>query len=603
MTKHIKKNHPQYAHTPDAVSLASFGPDTPQLGYTPSIGASSAPQTPSDGENSDDDTANGSYSYFPPQLGISQHELPPYSIGGGASSKSSHTRYDDRHYDDFGGAYSEGYRPEAPAMDRTVSHSSQAYITPPTTHETRFRSSRRKAAATQGRYREYNSDEDEYDDGDDYHPGADGRGGDDDDDYVEGAEPDISSAHKYRRGAVSVGSSRISRQLRYPGNQRRGDHSAASARDAYASQQQSRYDSQRQQAYENQDYYDSQQFAPPLPPQRPASYQTYHQHQSHDHSKQEYSPHLSHQASLSSYAMGQSYNTAPIPQYEFDPHTSHHDDHSSLGFAAPPPLRRASSFSILENNAHHFSSAAGPMQNFAQHHLGHGASSYTDVGDSPATHGGTGGVGLGLSLGSPFTPELHERRLSELHNPTANAGGASGAGAAFDAYDVYQDEVDLDAPGFAPPAPGPLSSASDPLPLPSSPQADDPSSFKASSLTFARPLSTGNTPRRGSIGFPSLPHHLTQSSSQPASFTDSNTNDGHELGHRGGGGGARLSHRTSLSSQQPQEAGPWATTSFGRPAPTAHFSNMTSRLLERMEEDETAQRQHAAAIYQDHLAC
>ncbi|GAA5875279.1 hypothetical protein JCM16303_000567 [Sporobolomyces ruberrimus] len=528
LTKHIKKNHPQYAHTPDAVSLASFGPETPQLGYTPSIGGDSLPQTPSDAGRSDDEMDDynhtpGSYSYFPPQQG--QHPSYPSSSKLNLRSRG--------HLEPHGGSYLDGYSDsfgQAPSMERSVSDSSQAYLTPPTTHQTRFRSSRRKAA-TRGRYREYDEDEDEEDE---YEPEA-GEGGDDDDDYVEGADPEI--GNKGRRGAVSVpNSSRVSRQLRYPGGHVPSSHRPYEQQD-------------HMQHRQEQQQYDGR-FAPP-PAQQ-------HHFQRLPDLKQEYASPQMH-SSLSSYPMNPSY-TAPIPQYEFDPH-SH--DSPAMGFAAPP-LRRASSFSTLENNANHFSASAGPIQSFHQHQSQH-------LGGAPDVGGST--IGLGLStLGSPFTPELHERRLSEMHNSSLSSQHNQGP---TYSYDVFNE--------FAPPplpsgTPGAGSSTSDPLPLPS------PTS--SSFTSFARPLSSGNTPRRGSIGFPALPSYLTNGQShshqQPHPQQQRATYAHFE------GGPSPSSNLNGWSHPQPLQA-------RGN-----MFSTMTNRLLDRSMEGDDIPEHSAVNAYSPH---
>ncbi|GAA5968252.1 hypothetical protein JCM3765_000865 [Sporobolomyces pararoseus] len=580
LTKHIKKNHPQYAHTPDAVSLASFGPDTPQLGYTPSIGGDSGPQTPSDNEHSDDEMGNGSYSYFPPQLG--QTPLPSYpSASGKRSTHRSQPQMDYLSTTSPFDSYSDSHY-SAPSMERSVSHGSQAYPTPPTTHQTRFRSSsRRQAAAAKGRYREYNSDEEEEQDdgdGDEYDPRAGHTHGggrrDDDDDYVEGAEPDVAGGNKYRRGAVSVGSNRVSRRIQYPGSLDRPSSHHRHQQQQYHHQQQqqqqyaAQYHSEGGGMYENQ--YQPQHFAPPPshqprpPPHHSQSYQggNYHrQQQQHI----QYSPQLHH--SFSNFQMSPSY-TAPIPQYEFDPHSQSHDS-PSMGFAAPP-LRRASSFSTLENGAGHFSnsgsSAAGPLQSFAHHHLTEDSHQSSPP---PAP-----GVGLGLTLGgggSPFTPELHERRLSEMHNNSLS----NQSSAPTYSYEMPFNHQD----SFAPPLPGPSggvgggplsSAASDPLPNPSSPQSTTPS------FAFSRPLSTGNTPRRGSIGFPNLPHHLTNESSTT--------------------GGGRASYGTTSTSS----GGGYEGAPGGWQSQRAGFSSMTSRLLEKMDQQDAAREQQLQQAQHHH---
>ncbi|GAA6011528.1 hypothetical protein JCM11491_004676 [Sporobolomyces phaffii] len=531
LTKHIKKNHPQYAHTPDAVSLASFGDEhalhTPQLDYTPSLGGgSSVPQTPSDAGHSDDDAADlshGSYSYFPPEPG---HRHPSYPTATSKSSWSTPGGGFAAAAAAAGGSYT------STGMERTVSHSSQAYLTPPATHEPRFRS-RRTAAGNKARYREYTTDDEG--DEDEYLPGRDDE--EDDDDYIEGADPQLGEHRSHRRGGVSAGSGRVSRQLRYPGHDE--DHASRHHHHhhpAYHQQHdQPRYESPpRHQQYHNQGY--EGQFAPPPPQRNP--FPPYPQAQRHSPQiKHEYpTPVPSQYSSHSSHAFS-SYPayTAPIPQYEtFE---SHPHDSPSMGFAAPP-LRRASSFSTLEHanaigtggaGSHYYgSNSSGPMQSFAHHHLASNESSSSRPTGDAAPHGPP--IGLGLStLGSPYTPELHERRLSEMHNESL-LPSAAGPTYAYDEvlhhsstgdgsmhHHHHHDDVNDDGYTTATElAAGPTSATSDPFPLAASPPLYD-----HPPAAFARPLSSGNTPRHhgGSIGFPSLPPHLMSDSKVPATTT------------------------------------------------------------------------------------
>ncbi|GAA5931647.1 uncharacterized protein JCM15063_001526 [Sporobolomyces koalae] len=552
LTKHIKKNHPQYAHTPDAVSLASFGPDTPQLGYTPSlVGDDSGPQTPSDAAQSDyDDDGNilpppGSYSYFAPPAGsLDPAALPPRHTSKSYLRTPNDFDIDSGSWsaqDQFGGGYSGSFAHPAPPLQRTISHNSQPYFTPPPTDQPRFRSTRRSAAAKQGRYREYDEDEDEED------PDPDHFDDRDDDDYVEGGDPE--AGIKYRRGAVSVANSnRVSRQSHFPNqNQMRSRHyqpemhgSSRAQQQTYSPSRSHRYEQQRreQQRYMEQQQYHQHhegQFAPPAQAPYLSQQQHYSQHSYSAHYgsslKEEYSP------SMQSHAMMASY-TAPIPQYEFG---QHEPVSPTMSFAAPP-LRRASSFSALEHPSYpptatttslaHIQGA--PRNSSSTPSIGHAA--------APAA-ASSGGIGLGLSLGSPFTPvpDFHERRLSEMHNDSLSSQRPTYS------YDVFNH----DANDFG--GPTPTTASSDPLPMPSP--------LSTPVLSSTRPLSTGNTPRKGSIGFPSLPHHLTAKQPDRRDIT---------AGESGG---------DALSTWNESALVPTTTAS-------AAFSDLTSRLLDRMDDDD-----------------
>ncbi|GAA5928551.1 hypothetical protein JCM1841_000160 [Sporobolomyces salmonicolor] len=169
LTKHIKKNHPQHSQSPDTISFASFD-NTPELDYAPSID-SSTPQTPSDGgsplpRNEVDELptpAPLAYSYshssqpLPPRITDTCANVGFYSNGASPGAWPAPGYLD--------------FRQEirAPPVDRCVSHESQAYVTPPPTHQTRLSRRRRRPIA---RYRDEGSDEEAIHD-------------DEDEDYVE----------------------------------------------------------------------------------------------------------------------------------------------------------------------------------------------------------------------------------------------------------------------------------------------------------------------------------------------------------------------------------------------------------------------------------
>jgi len=519
LTKHIKKNHPQYSANPDVVSLASFGPETPQLGYTPSIG-SSPPQTPSDNGEEDEYLPQppNSYSYFPPQAG---QPHPSYPSKPELRSKAH------LHPQPSPGAWSadgrlEGGAKGAPAMSRSISQSSQSYLTPPPTHQTRFRSSRRQAAATRGRYKEYEQSEEEEED--ELLQEDQIKQDEDDEEYVEGAgEPVVGAGNRQRRGAVAVGnSSRVSRRLHYQGQ-------APPPAGPWQQQQPSPHEQREQERYEQHQHQQEQQarsygFAPPPPAPHhfiPSPVPSHHSDMMMQSPHEGFvSPPLHN---LSAYSMSAS-QTAPMPQYEFEPHSHVHSP--PLSFAAPP-LRRASSFSALEN-------ASYPQQPQPYHHSTPGMLEGNHA--ASIGGGGGGGVELGLNLGSPFTPELHERRLSEMHNASLQAPQGTGY-----SYEVFQDYSST----------GPASAVTAPLPSPST------FAFPQSSSGTVRPSSVGNTPRRGSIGFPSLPSHI----------------QGHSTQDR-----AMYGNHQPLQ-QHHQQFETWVPP----PQHRSTFSSMTSRLLEQEE--------------------
>lgn len=407
-------------------------------------------------------------------------------------------------------------------MSRSISQSSQSYLTPPPTHQTRFRSSRRQAAATRGRYKEYEQSEEEEED--ELLQEDQIKQDEDDEEYVEGAgEPVVGAGNRQRRGAVAVGnSSRVSRRLHYQGQ-------APPPAGPWQQQQPSPHEQREQERYEQHQHQQEQQarsygFAPPHPAPHhfiPSPVPSHHSDMMMQSPHEGFvSPPLHN---LSAYSMSAS-QTAPMPQYEFEPHSHVHSP--PLSFAAPP-LRRASSFSALEN-------ASYPQQPQPYHHSTPGMLEGNHA--ASIGGGGGGGVELGLNLGSPFTPELHERRLSEMHNASLQAPQGTGY-----SYEVFQDYSST----------GPASAVTAPLPSPST------FAFPQSSSGTVRPSSVGNTPRRGSIGFPSLPSHI----------------QGHSTQDR-----AMYGNHQPLQ-QHHQQFETWVPP----PQHRSTFSSMTSRLLEQEE--------------------
>ncbi|GAA5971637.1 hypothetical protein JCM11641_000667 [Rhodosporidiobolus odoratus] len=206
LTKHIKKNHPQHSHCPELVSSATFDDEHEPLDH-PASTSSSIPQTPSDGG-----------AYPTPLLDDESCELPiptplSYSSYYPSAPRTPEMRIrTELHPDDMArGAWSApGYferQPEprllAAPMTRAVSHESQAYLTPPQTHQPRFR--RRRAAPAH--YVE-----------EDYEEAAEDAYYDDDEDYVDRSTRSRANG-RGRRGVVvspdSAEQPRISRRLVY----------------------------------------------------------------------------------------------------------------------------------------------------------------------------------------------------------------------------------------------------------------------------------------------------------------------------------------------------------------------------------------------------
>ncbi|GAA6012373.1 hypothetical protein JCM10207_007063 [Rhodosporidiobolus poonsookiae] len=359
LTKHIKKHHPQYAHDPESVSLATFEEDVP-YDYAGSAG-SSMPQSPSDsdpypapieGEPGLPTPAPLTYSTYYPQDAprtpdmrgqavLHPHPDPAYTAPG----------------------YLEGYRHShdmSTPMHRSISYESQpqAYLTPPQTHYSRF--PRRRAA--QMHYAEP-------DDEDMYEQERQDQG---DDDYVEDDRRRTRASTMTRRGAVASPNPGHSHGHGYeqPGR--------VSRRLVYATP------SPQTQHVEH--------FLP-TPPQP-----EYHHPQRATYAatpQMECAP----TPGPSSYAMTPSY-TAPLPPtYAYD--ASLEEPEAPMAYYSAPPLRRASSVGALDALLPAPAPFASPSPRMAHAQL----SSPT-----PAP------LGLGLNLAPAFSlSSNHERRLSELH--------------------------------------------------------------------------------------------------------------------------------------------------------------------------------------------
>ncbi|GAA5896229.1 hypothetical protein JCM5296_007268 [Sporobolomyces johnsonii] len=440
LTKHIKKNHPQHSQSPDVVSVASFE-NTPQLGYAPSID-SSTPQTPSDGgsplpHNDADELptpAPLAYSYshssqpLPPRTPDTRAKVGYYPHGGSPGAWSAPG------YPDF------RREVRAPAMERSVSHESQAYLTPPPTRQTRF-PRRRRVPST--RYRDEDSDEElDYDD--------------EDEDYVEHERRSaarIARSSSRRTAIASPAPQHVARRLVFATPSPGPHHQARFTPSPHPPQQ--------------PQFVDASLYAGPSTP-HPTNHSVFHP----------------------------SY-TAPLPAYAFDHSHPSTSSSPSIHFSAPPH-RRASSVGALDTLS------------YAQHP--------TFASPSPALHHAPppAPLGLGLSLGPAFSlSSSPERRLSELQHPSPIRPSFA-----------FEDFSYLSTPGGPAPSPTASGFVFPPPPPPS----------YSHSHSHAQP-------RRGSLGFPSLPSQLDPR------------------------GGAGPRHQPS-------------------------FSSLTTRLLERMEDEAQHQHQH-----------
>ncbi|GAA5904945.1 hypothetical protein JCM8208_007233 [Rhodotorula glutinis] len=427
LTKHIRRNHIQFADNPETVSSANFD-DIPldELEYI----YEDPPQTPDDG---------GAHAYHTPRLEQgAQHFAPPretYSyyddqgrqLESGPTRSSLYPPHLEQRHDASPGAWSApGYfererkpvarkLPKPPPMHRSVSHhGAHPYLTPPQTNPERFERERRRRVV-RSRYADDEVYEEVYAHGedDDDEMGLDAHD-DGDGDYIEGSDvTDVMAVTRSTRGpsatrgrrnaTVSIpGRRQVSRQLVYTDPPPRH----------------SRHVQQQYEQYPPRAYRPSpQQQAPrqhpsssrPSPQQRPSqhflpspqqspyegSVSMFHQHSSpheyrepgfrREYPHQPQQPHPGHDSphGPSSYPMFPGSLSAPIPQQH------QQQQRASYTFAPPPPppsshangnamlsspalthvdspatrfsglrIRRASSVGALDLDTHHSSSSS-----------------------------------------------------------------------------------------------------------------------------------------------------------------------------------------------------------------------------------------------------
>ncbi|GJN88317.1 hypothetical protein Rhopal_001282-T1 [Rhodotorula paludigena] len=431
LTKHIIKNHPQYADRPEDFSLATFDEDDDMDLLDAPSPSMSTPHSPYD---------SGAHVYPTPHLEQGEDELPTPPLAYTYYQKNEPSTPDLRararlhpapQHDESPSAWSapeyfDGYRAphkghRSAAMDRSVSHESQAYLaTPPQTHPTRAQTRRRTATR---RYVEVDEDDlfedEQHDDGDD--------------DYVDRSTRSRAST-RGRRGAfaspASQAQQRVLSQHRYHHHQQRADQP----------QQVDQQHLQRSVGVARQLVYTTPspqeqhvaQFSGPAPQLHHSPHlqhpQPVHQHHEQYHAPRAvYAPQIEYTsaspvAGPSSYPMMQSY-TAPMPQtYTFEP-VSTHAPLPSPRFPAPMRHRRASSAGVLDtltappNPAYLSTSpvlplvqAPSPVSAHAQP-LQHPHHAQQQPHQQPEPL-----LGLGLQLGPAIAlSQAHERRLSEVH--------------------------------------------------------------------------------------------------------------------------------------------------------------------------------------------
>ncbi|GAA5839726.1 hypothetical protein JCM11251_002574 [Rhodosporidiobolus azoricus] len=209
LTKHIKKNHPEHAKNPEAVSFASFEEDD-LLEGVPSA-SSSVPQSPDEGAYLEEGgelptPAALAYSYYPqpprtPEM-RPRAQLHPHDPSPGAWSAPGFVEGDHNSH------------LLATPMSRSVSHEHQAYLTPPPTNDHRVtRASQRvRQQGRRARYAEESEVEEAF---------QEQQHQDDDDDYNDSSNRSRASRQGRRGGVYSPNPStpqpqRVQRQLVYP---------------------------------------------------------------------------------------------------------------------------------------------------------------------------------------------------------------------------------------------------------------------------------------------------------------------------------------------------------------------------------------------------
>ncbi|GAA5854785.1 hypothetical protein JCM9279_000945 [Rhodotorula babjevae] len=432
LTKHIRRNHKQFAHNPEIVSSANFD-DTPldELEYV----YESAPQTPDDG---------GAHAYQTPRLEQGEHFAPPretYSyyddqgrqVESGATRASLYPPHLQQRHDASPGAWSApGYfererkpiarKPPKPPMNRSVSHhGGHPYLTPPQTHPERF-SSRRRVVSSRYDDEVY---EEVYDDQDDE------MGLDQDDgsgDYVDGVEvTDLMLQAKSTRPGVARG--RRNATVSMPGRRQ------VARQLTYADPlpPPPRHSRHVQQQYEEVSY-PRYRMSPQQPPRHHSSRPSPHQRPQHflpspQHSPYEGSVSMFHASSPHEYREPGFRRNAGGPDYpqqpQQQPHGSPHGPSSYSMFpgslSAPIPQPRAS---------YSFAPPPPPSSSHGQAHgHGHGnamlsSPALTSV-DSPATRFSGLRIRRASSVGAL---DLDTHHSSSMGPASASAAGAGGPG-------------------------------------------------------------------------------------------------------------------------------------------------------------------------------
>lgn len=453
LTKHIKRNHPEWAHDPDAVSIAVFDENDPAAawdGFDPEADEDGDYGVPGRQERDDMQLPTPPMGYGFDGTPSTPEQHPGHGFSSASRRKQRGTK---------------GRRPSRNGYSRTGNddeyeyygphhgaHQNQAYVTPPPSqHEVR----RSKRRAARRRYADEVSEDD-----------AGGHVDDEDDgDYVEGpGDADYLQQHQHRRASFGQGR----RQLVYPSSApypppqaRRTPRMVFLPLSTCPSTPQANHpqrlppgyspsqDQRRPQAYDQRSPELQQQLQ--LTSQRghlltPSPQPPYAQLQrsvSHDGATFPYghtptgSPHsaagelrvgpappmsLSYPMSV---PMDQSAHTAPIPQsYQFSP-------------LMPSPLRdgqdlryhrRASSAGLLDSMSD-MSAYVSPSPRLGhvplpEDHAADGATNKASRSSAIVSASAGAGVGshegsmygLGLQLDSAVGIEtMHERRLSEIH--------------------------------------------------------------------------------------------------------------------------------------------------------------------------------------------
>ncbi|GAA5933219.1 hypothetical protein JCM3775_002573 [Rhodotorula graminis] len=367
LTKHIRRNHTQYADNPETVSSANFD-DIPldELEYV----YESAPQTPDDGGAHAYQTPRleqqGGMHFAPPRETYSYYDDQGRQLDSGPTRSSLYPPHLEHRHDASPGAWSApGYfererkpvarkLPKAPPMNRSVSHhGAHPYLTPPQTNPERLERERRRRVL-RSRY-----DDEVYEEVYDDEMGLDAQD-DGDGDYIEGSDvTDVMAVTRSTRGAsgargrrnatVSIpGRRQVSRQLVYDDPPpRHGRHVQQQQLEHYPPRPYRQHSSR--QAPPQQHFLPSPQqspyegsvsmFSSPHEYREPGFRREYPQAPQQPH------PGLGSPHGPSSYPMYPGSLSAPIPQHPPQQRASY------TTFAPPPPHPSSSSLSHGHGNA------------------------------------------------------------------------------------------------------------------------------------------------------------------------------------------------------------------------------------------------------------